>query len=147
MPSMSAMPLPTHDPDKGEKSRYVGKVRPGTRVPLSRLPRLPIKTALNTATPVHTKHGGRFRPMAATGVSMTVTAAGACGTGGTLGTLYNVGCQLTVQAQGLTNWSATDTYQYYYIAPNSTTAVEFGTGNAASGCAPVADQWTPTAGN
>ena len=145
MPTMSAITPASYDPDKSAKSRYVGKVRPGEHVSLSRLPRLPMKSALNTATPARTKHGLRFRPMAATGVTMTVTAAAGCTTGGSLGTLYNVGCQLTVQAQGLNNWSvATDTYQYYYIAPNSNTAVEFGTGNAASGCAPVADPWTQT---
>jgi len=134
-PSMSPMALPTI---KSLAQNYVGVVRPGQRIPLSRLPHLPMKTAFNTIVPGRHKHGGRFHPMAATGASLTVTAAASCATGGTVGQLFNVGCQLTIGASSMASWG-TGPYQYYVVPPNSTTATEFG----ATGCTPaITDPWT-----
>ena len=127
-------------------SMYVGKVRPGEKVPLSRLPRLPMKTMFNTIVPGKGHRGGTYRPMAATGASFTVSAAAvSCTSGGTVGDLFNVGCQLSIQATAnLANWSV-GPYQYYVVPPNSTTATEFGTAN---GCTPLGDgdPWTTTVG-
>ncbi len=143
-PSMHPIALPSFSPAPLKPvNLFVGKVAPGTKVPLSRLPHLPMKTGLNTIVPGKNKHGGHYRPLAATGASIGVTAAAACATGGTIGDLFNVGCQLTIAASaGLgTGWSATDHYQYYVVPPNSTSATEFGT---AQGCTPsgAGDPWT-----
>ncbi len=126
---------------KPPKSLLVHAVPSGTKVPLSRLPRLPMKTALNTIMPGHHgRGGGRFRPFAATGATLTITAAAACATGGTTGALFNVNCQLTIQGSNISLWSNADTYQYYVVPPNSVTATEFG--GAGQGCNPVTDPWT-----
>jgi hypothetical protein len=128
LPSMSmrpvALPSATLAPYRFKK-HYVHAVAPGTRVPLSELPPVPIKTAMNTVIPG--KHGGghRMHPMAATGVTFAITPAGTCATGGTEGQLFNVGCQLTLEATGVNGWNSTDTYQYYVVPPNSTTATAF----------------------
>ncbi|MBV8333759.1 MAG: hypothetical protein JO192_13555, partial [Candidatus Eremiobacteraeota bacterium] len=122
----------------------VHAVPSGTKVPLSRLPRLPFKTAANTIVPGYHKHAGRFHPFAASGTSLTVTSAASCTTGGTIGALFNVGCQLTIQGSNVGSWSGVDAYQYYVVQPNSVTATEFG--GAGQGCAPVTDPWTTAGG-
>lgn len=145
LPQMSlkpiALPSATLPPiDLLKKKRYVHAVRSGERVPLFRLPRLPMKSPLNTIVPGRGHHGGRFRPLAATGATIGITAAASCTTGGTIGALFNVGCQLTIQASGLSGWSGTDSYQYYVVPPNATTATEIG--GAGGGCTPTTDPWT-----
>lgn len=122
------------------RHRYVGKVRSGQKVRLVRLPRLPIKTAFNTIRPGKGHHGGRYRPFAATGATIQVTAAAACTTGGTVGDLFNEGCELTIQAANMSGWSGSDSYQYYVVPPNSTTATEIG--GSGGGCSPTTDPWT-----
>jgi hypothetical protein len=118
-----------------EKSRYVHGVRPGTKVPLFRLPHVPLRTAMNSIVPGKGHHGGRYHPFASTGASIVVTANAACTTGGTVGDLFNVGCQLTMTAQNLQ--STTDTYQDYVVPPNAVTATAACAtyvGNADPGC-------------
>jgi hypothetical protein len=135
LPTMSIAPIAL--PSALLKKRYVGKVRPGTKVPLYRLPRLPMKTAFNTIVPGKGHRGGRYHPMAATGATILITAAGSCTTGGTVGDLFNVGCQLTIQGEYLDGWSSTDTYQDYVVPPNSVTATAVCStyvGNADPGC-------------
>jgi hypothetical protein len=145
IPIMTAHPIvaPSATTTMRPPSLLIGKVPTGTKVPLSRLPRLPMRTALNTIHPG--KHHGervQMRPMAQTGATLTFTIPASCTTGGTIGDLFNVGCQLNaVAATGLTNWNGTDSYQYYVLAPNATTATEYG--GAGAGCAPVTDPWTP----
>jgi hypothetical protein len=119
------------------RHRYVRAVPAGTKVPLWRLPKLPIETPFNTIHPGNGRHGGRFRPFAATGATIQITAAASCTTGGTVGDLFNVGCQLTVQAQNLDSWSSSDTYQDYVVPPNSVAATAVCStyvGNADPGC-------------
>lgn len=135
LPSVTMAPI-----DQLAKKRYVHAVRSGRRVPLFRLPHLPMRTALNTIRPGRHHHGGRYRPLAATGATIGITAAASCATGGTLGDLFNVGCQLTIQASGMSGWSGSDHYQYYVVPPNATTATEIG--GAGGGCAPTTDPWT-----
>jgi hypothetical protein len=126
LPTMTMRPIATADP-QAFKKRYVHAVAPGTRVPLSQLPPVPMKTVMNTIIPGKHPRGGahRMHPMAATGATFDVTPAATCATGGTVGELYNVGCQLTLQATAMSGWSSTDTYQYYVVPPNSTTATAF----------------------
>lgn len=97
----------------------------GTKVPLACLPRLPQKTSRNTATPSLTAASthGRLHPMAATGATIDLTSGAACGTSGAL---YAVGCSLTWEATNNADWSATDTFQDYYVPPNATTATAVG---------------------
>ncbi len=57
--------------------------------------------------------------MAASGVSVDLTAGAGCGSNGAL---YSVGCSMTWQATNLSFWSTTDSYADYYIPANSTTA-------------------------
>jgi hypothetical protein len=104
-----------------------------------------MKTMLNTVHPGKHRHERlRMHPFAETGASISFTIPASCTTGGTVGDLFNIGCQLNaVQATGLSNWSATDSYQYYVLAPNSTTATEYG--GAAGGCAPTTDPWAGSA--
>lgn len=130
-------------PSDNLEHRYVHAVRSGRKIPLWRLPKVPVKTAFNTIRPGKNHHGGRYRPFAATGATIQVTAAAACSTGGTIGDLFNEGCQLTIQAQNASSWSASDSYQYYVIAPDSpTTATEIG--GSGGGCTPTTDPWTAT---
>jgi hypothetical protein len=127
-------------------SAFVGKVASGTRVSLSRLPRLPMKTMFNTIRPGKHRHERvRMHPFAETGASYSFTIPASCTTGGTVGDLFNIGCELTnLAATNLANWSNSDAYQYYVLPPNSTTATEYG--GAGAGCAPVTDPWIPSAG-
>jgi hypothetical protein len=134
------MPLPTQkDPNK---SQYVGKVPPGTRVPLSRLPRRPFKSMMITMDQ-RALHGGHYHPMSATGATLTVTATAGCATGGTNGSVFNVGCQLSIAANNMTDWtSAADTYEYFVVSPTVTgvaTAIPTG-----AGCATIT--WTGNTG-
>ncbi|HTU69906.1 MAG TPA: hypothetical protein VMF11_06255 [Candidatus Baltobacteraceae bacterium] len=88
---------------------YVGAVPPGTVVPLSRLPRLPMRTSMNTVTPKGLK-AGHFHIMAASGATIDITGT-SCG--GALGDIFPVDCTITWQA---INLPATDSKQDYYIA-------------------------------
>jgi hypothetical protein len=139
-----------------EDNRYVKGMPPGTKVALSRLPSLPVRTIMNTVRPRNTLHGVRYRligssvmarrrgkglhPFAATGVNILFQAtAASCTSSGTVGALYNVGCSLTWGAMNICQWDSTrsDTYQYYVIAPNSSTATtsgSSGTAGPANGC-------------
>jgi hypothetical protein len=145
LPTITFRPMPTPLPVRDiNKSRYVGKVAPGTRVPLSRLPHLPMKSLMNTVSAKTVMHGRHYRPMSASGATLTVTATAGCTSGGTVGALFNVGCLLSMQGSNMNLWQAagTDTYQYYYItptAPNVAVAV-----TASAGCATVT--WTGNAG-
>jgi hypothetical protein len=142
LPMQTPRPLPTLLDIN--KSRYVGRVEPGTRVPLSRLPRRPFKSMMNTAIARQTLHGGHYHPFSASGASLTVTATAGCASGGTVGTIYNVGCQLSIQATNMNLWQAagTDTYEYFVIAPNTpNVATAIATG---AGCATVT--WTGNTG-
>lgn len=136
--------------------QYAGSMPAGTRVPLSRLPHLPMRTAFNTVLPHNTAHHMRYRligssvmqrrrgkgmhPFAATGVNILFqTTAASCTNSGTVGALYNVGCSLTWGAMNICQWDPTraDTYQYYVLAPNTSTAVAAGasgTSGPANGC-------------
>lgn len=155
-PTMSAAPPMTHpivtmppvtgvNPVVQNDKRYVKDVAPGTKVPLSRLPKLPPRTAMNTILPSETLHGRRYKlfgaavfgahsrmhPHAANGTTIQFYAtAAACTNAGTVGALYTVGCALQWQAVNLDNFSSTDSFQQYYIASNSTTATASGTAGA-----------------
>ena len=72
---------------------------------------------------------------------MTVTANAGCATGGTIGTVYNVGCQLTIVGTNMNDWSAGDTYEYFVISPNVTNVA---TAIPTAGCNP--NPWTGTTG-
>ncbi len=124
------MPLPAAPINGG---RYVGGVPDGTKVPISRLPRLPMKTLANTATP---KNYRTLRPMAASGAYIDITATN-CGGSGSLGDQFNVGCQLAWQSLNNTNG---DTKQDYYIFENN--GNEFTSSATAAG-----GTYTGTAGN
>jgi len=142
LPTMSMRPLPT--PFDANKSRYVHKVPPGTKVPLFRLPRLPRKTLMNTAVAKQTLHGGHFHPFSASGASLTVTATAGCASGGTVGTIYNVGCQLSIQGTNMNLWqgAGTDTYEYFVVDPNTpNVATAIATG---AGCTTIT--WTGNTG-
>lgn len=153
MPAQNLNPIG----DNGDDKRFVKAVPPGTKVSLSRLPALPPRTVMNSVRPHNTLHGvqyrvigssvmarrrgkGKLHPFAATGVNILFKAtAAACTTSGTVGALYNVGCALTWGAMNICQWDSTrsDTYQYYVIAPNSSTATtsgSSGTSGPANGC-------------
>ncbi len=97
----------------------VGAVAPGTRVPLSMLPALPMRTFANTVAP------GRpaLRPMSADGSTIAVAGSGSAQCSGSTSTLFVVGCQVNWNAQ---NIPAGSTYQDYYIAANSSVATAVG---------------------
>ena len=122
LPTFTPRPLPTLQDLK--KSRYVGRVEPGTRVPLSRLPQRPFKSMMNTAIAKQTLHGGHYRPFSASGASLIVTATAGCASGGTVGTIYNVGCQLSIQATNMNLWQAgnTDSYSISLSRPTRPTS-------------------------
>ncbi len=104
------------------RSLRVGRVAPGTRVPLARLPHLPFKGSFDTATPRQTQHGHHYRPMAATGATIDLTAGSNCGSSGAL---YSQGCTMTWQSANNHNvpqWVSGDTFQDYVLAPNATSA-------------------------
>ncbi|MGC8485440.1 MAG: hypothetical protein ACP5O6_07400, partial [Candidatus Baltobacteraceae bacterium] len=82
---------------------------PGSIVPLSELPRLPMRTAMNTL------HPGQRQIQAATGATILLTASGSTSCGITAGDNFTVGCTADWQSSGLTGG---DTFQDYYIAPN-----------------------------
>jgi hypothetical protein len=146
----SAAPMPTFRPITPatpldpNKSRYIGKVAPGTHVPLSRLPHTPFKSMMNTAVAKNTLHGRHFHPMSASGATLSVTATAGCASGGTNGDIFNVGCLLSIQGSNMNLWQAagTDTYEYFVIsptAPNVATAIATG-----AGCATIT--WTGNSG-
>lgn len=91
---------------------FVGAMPPGAKVPLSRLPRLPLKSYANTATP---KNYRGLRPMSATGAYIDITGTN-CGGSGALGDQFNVGCTLNWQSFNNTNG---DTKQDYYVFENN----------------------------
>ena len=108
VPVRTIIPFATPTPGTGHRSN--SRVVPsGTRVPLSLLPALPVRTQMNTMS----QHNRR--PMAADGSTITLTQSSGCT--GTSGVLYNVNCQVTWVASNVP--SATDTYQYYYVPPSS----------------------------
>jgi len=98
-------------------------IRPGTKIPVSCFGAFPRKTSANTATPKLTAKGARFHPMAATGATIYLTAGTGCGSAGAI---YQIGCSLSWKAANLADWSSSDTYQYYYVPPNTTTATSVG---------------------
>ncbi|HTZ54602.1 MAG TPA: hypothetical protein VMB20_06020 [Candidatus Acidoferrum sp.] len=102
----------------------------GSQVPLACFPALPAKTVNNTATHRATAKGAHYRPLAATGATIDLTAGASCGS---QGALYAIGCSLTWEATNNTDWSATDTYADYQLLPNSTTATLVGTNGYAAG--------------
>ncbi len=140
LPGMSMHPIPMPSMQDPNKSRYVGKVPAGTRVPLSRLPRRPYKSMMITLDK-RALHGGRWHPMSASGATLTVTATAGCATGGTVGTVFNVGCQLSIVGNNMNDWSAGDTYEYFVITPNVTNVA---TAIPTAGCNP--NPWTGTTG-
>ncbi len=91
--------------------RFVGAVPSGSRVPLSMLPMLPMRSDART---IHPGHGVR-RPMDAQGE--TITVANGAGCNNTVGALFNIGCSITWRSSGMT--PTTDTYQDYYIDPTN----------------------------
>ncbi len=95
--------------------------RAGAKVPLSCFGALPQKTSANTATPKATAKHARYHPMAATGATIDLTSVSNCGT---TGAIYQIGCSLQWEATNLGDWSTTDTYEDYYVAPNSQTATQ-----------------------
>jgi hypothetical protein len=107
---------------------HIATLRGGAKVPLSCFGVLPAKTKLNTSTPKATVKGGRFHPMAATGATINLTSVSNCGT---QGAIYQIGCSLDWVAANLADWSTTDSYQDWEIAPNSNTAVEVSAANYA----------------
>ena len=102
----------------------------GAQVPMSCFPALPAKTANNTATRKATVKGGHYRPLAATGATIDLTAGANCGT---QGALYSIGCSLSWIATNDADWSAGDSYADYQLLPNSTTATLVGTNGYAAG--------------
>ena len=105
-------------------------LRAGSQVPIACFPALPAKTANNTATHKATAKGGHYRPLAATGATIDVTAGASCGS---QGALYAIGCSLTWEATNNADWSAADSYADYQLLPNSTTATLVGTNGYAAG--------------
>lgn len=106
-------PLRPIAPPPLNSGQYVGAVPPGTKVPLSRLPRLAMKTFANTATP---KNYRGLRPMAASGAYIDITNTN-CANNGALGDQFNVGCTLAWFANGLPNNA--DQLQDYYVYENN----------------------------
>ncbi|MGB6985336.1 MAG: hypothetical protein WBD74_05080 [Candidatus Aquilonibacter sp.] len=106
----------------------------GAKIPRSCFGTLPAKTKLNTSTPKATAKGGRFHPLAATGATVDLTAVSNCGA---QGAIYQIGCSLNWVATNLTDWSTTDAYQDWEIAPNSNTAVKISGANYAYNAAPT----------
>lgn len=142
--SMPGVPSPVSP----NGNRYVRDVAQGTKVSLSRLPKLPPRTAMNTVLPRFTLHGRRYRlfgasvfnprnrlhPHAASGATIEFwSTAASCTTAGTVGYLYTVGCALEWEPVNLDNFSSTDHYQEYYIPSNSTTATAIGPNGVAAG--------------
>ena len=112
-------PLPTATPLGGASplSHYVGGVPRGTVVPLSKLPPLPPKSALNTLSP----HQRRI--LSADGQTITIVGTGGgCATA--VGSSYPVGCTVNWQANNLLNGG--DTYQDYQALSNQTTITATG---------------------
>lgn len=98
-------------------SQYIGAVADGTKVPLVRLPRLPVKSPMNTATP---KHHTLLRPMAATGATIDFSGTAlqnSCILAGSIGDQFNTGCVLQWNSINLS--PAGHTYQDYEIAQNN----------------------------
>ena len=113
-----AYPSASPAPNAPATKLHARIVAPGTRVPLAMLPRLPLRTLDNTIS------RARLRPMSADGSTITLTTGAGCT--GTTGALYNTGCAVTYIASGVP--SATDSYQYYVVAPNvGSSAIATGT--------------------
>lgn len=139
VPVVTARPVPMPSVSLLPNFQYVGKVRNHEKVPLSRLPRLPLKSMTNTIHPGKHHRLGILRPMAASGATYSVDATDtSCSGGGTVGDLFNIGCDLSLQAVNMGNWSTSDTYQYYVLPPNSTTATAYGSG---AECSPSSATW------
>jgi hypothetical protein len=129
LPALTARPFATAVPmatsgakgfrPAGCRSINFKTLKRGQQVPLYCLPALPAKTTANTATPRATVKGAHYRPMAATGATIDLTAGANCGT---QGALYSVGCSMGWKDTNLGDWSATDLYEDYQLLPNSTTA-------------------------
>lgn len=105
--------------------------RLGPKLPLSALPALPPKSAMNTL------RAGARRPMAATGASIMYETVSGCSA--TVGYIFNVGCTIDFQLaycnpsngnanciNGTTSITRTDTLQDYYIDATSSTAQTIG---------------------
>ena len=110
-------PIPTLAPIGGV--RGIGAVMPGTQIPLSRLPALPMRTFANTVTPGH----GAIRPMAADGSTITVAAGGGASCSGSTAVLFVVSCAVNWNSVNIPGGS---TYQDYVIPANSSTATAVG---------------------
>ncbi len=103
---------------------------PGTKVPLSMLPPLPLRTSANSFRP---RDMGHRRILSADGGTINVAAGGGCG--GTVGDLFNVGCQVSWQSNGLPN---ADTKQDFVVLSNNgneSTASATATGGTYGGTA------------
>ncbi len=110
-PSATASAIPGAGLLQRLHGRYTGPVPDGTRVPLSMLPMLPMRTQAATIKPGI----GARRPMSATGATIVVTNGAGCNN--TVGALFNTGCTINWHSAAMT--PTTDTYQDYYIAPNN----------------------------
>lgn len=135
LPGASAQPNGTSPTRRGLPGARCANInwktlRSGAQVPMSCFPALPLKTANNTATRKATVKGGHYRPLAATGATIDVTAGANCGT---QGALYSIGCSLSWIATNNADWSAGDSYADYQLMPNSTTATLVGTNGYAAG--------------
>ena len=112
-------PFPTATPFGGASSlsKYVGGVPRGTVVPLSKLPPLPMKSAMNTLAP------NQRRILSADGQTITIVGTGGgCATA--VGSSFPVGCTVYWQANNLLNGG--DTYQDYQALSNQTTIAATG---------------------
>jgi hypothetical protein len=79
--------------------------------------------------------------MSATGATLTVTAP-TCASSGTNGSVFNVGCQLSIVANNMTDWTASaDTYEYFVVTPSITNTA---TAIPTTGCNP--NPWTGNTG-
>jgi len=107
IPTLHPTPTPSALPGFPQANSNVRA--PGSIVPLSELPRLPLKSAMNTL------HPGERRIQAATGATVLLTASGSANCAITAGDNFTVGCTADWQSSGLTGG---DTFQDYYIAPN-----------------------------
>ncbi len=107
IPTLHPTPTPSALPGFPQANSNVRA--PGSIVPLSELPRLPMKSAMNTL------HPGQRRIQAATGATVLLTASGSANCAITAGDNFTVGCTADWQSSGLTGG---DTFQDYYIAPN-----------------------------
>ncbi|MBV8637319.1 MAG: hypothetical protein JO322_04490 [Candidatus Eremiobacteraeota bacterium] len=112
------LPVPNGTLTPAPAGAYVGAVPDGTRVPLSQLPRLPLKSLANSVSP---KSAHMRRPMSADGQYIDITGTN-CGGQGALGDQFNVGCSLNWQAWNLVNGHTKQDYVISNVTGNELTA-------------------------